>query len=260
MAARRDPAFAAAIAAADLVVADGIGVLLAGRLLGADRARGLGRVTGIEVVEWLAAVSGPLAAPLFLLGGGPGVAAEAAAALRRRHPSARIAGEWADGSPQAADDGARARPDRGVGGAGRPRRLRRAGAGGVDLAQPRRAGGRRGPTGDRSRRCLRLSGRTDAASAGLHAPARAGVAVPAGASATALAAAIGLASLRRADLAGVALAARQSAATSGAPERGRSRAGAHLPGVGAREGDGAASPRSAGHVPATANRRPQSDP
>jgi N-acetylglucosaminyldiphosphoundecaprenol N-acetyl-beta-D-mannosaminyltransferase len=104
MEARRAPAFAVALRAADLVTADGIGVVVAARLLAGASATGLGRVTGVEIVDWLAAESGPRDAPLFLLGAGPGVAAEAADALRRRHPGARIAGWWAEGSALPKDD------------------------------------------------------------------------------------------------------------------------------------------------------------
>lgn len=100
MAARQHRAFAAGIRAADLVTVDGAGVALAVRLHG-GRAH---RVTGVEILGWLAAMSGPLSAPLFLLGAGPGVAAEAAAALQRRRPAAAIAGTWDGGSPDPTHD------------------------------------------------------------------------------------------------------------------------------------------------------------
>jgi N-acetylglucosaminyldiphosphoundecaprenol N-acetyl-beta-D-mannosaminyltransferase len=101
MAARRNPHFAAAIDRADIVVADGVGITLAVRLL---RGARIERVTGVEVVEWLAAESGSADAPLFLLGAGPGVAERAAGRLVERFPGARIAGWWADGSPDPALD------------------------------------------------------------------------------------------------------------------------------------------------------------
>ena len=104
MAARQMPEFAAAIADADLITADGIGVVLAARLLYPRVGARIERVTGVEIVEWLAEESGPAEAPLFLLGAGPGVAAAAADALTRRFPSARIAGWWSDGTPNQADD------------------------------------------------------------------------------------------------------------------------------------------------------------
>ena len=102
--ARRDRPFATAIAAADLIVADGVGVALAARWLDGARARGPDRVTGGDLCEWLAALSGATAAPLFLLGGAPGVGARAAATLVRRSPGVRIAGAWDGGSPRPADD------------------------------------------------------------------------------------------------------------------------------------------------------------
>ena len=100
IAARRDRAFAAAIAAADLIVADGVGVMLAARALGGGWGA-VGRVTGMDLVEWLA---GPAAAPTFLLGGKPGVGARAAAMLADRFPAARVAGYWEGGSADEADD------------------------------------------------------------------------------------------------------------------------------------------------------------
>jgi N-acetylglucosaminyldiphosphoundecaprenol N-acetyl-beta-D-mannosaminyltransferase len=104
MAARKEPAFAGAIAGADVITADGVGVAIAARWLGGAAAAGLERVTGVELVEWLAAESGPGRAPLFLLGAGPGVADEAAAALRQRFPELRLAGTWAGGSAREAND------------------------------------------------------------------------------------------------------------------------------------------------------------
>lgn len=101
MEARRDPTFAAAIRSADLVTADGMGVVLAARLL-ADR--NITRVTGVELTERLAATSSTLDAPLFLLGAGPGVARTARAKLLERFPPARFAGVWDGGTPLPADD------------------------------------------------------------------------------------------------------------------------------------------------------------
>jgi N-acetylglucosaminyldiphosphoundecaprenol N-acetyl-beta-D-mannosaminyltransferase len=99
MAARRDPAFAAVLQAADLATPDGVGIVLAGRLLGVPTGR---RVTGVDLVEALAALSArEPACRLFLLGAASGVAAAAAERLRARSPGARIAGTLA-GSPSAA--------------------------------------------------------------------------------------------------------------------------------------------------------------
>ena len=83
--AARDPKLAAALAAADLVLPDGAGVVLAGRLLGYGR---FPRLPGVELAEALLA-EGP---PTFLLGGRPGVAAAAAEHLVERHRAVRVVG------------------------------------------------------------------------------------------------------------------------------------------------------------------------
>ncbi|MDI3339451.1 MAG: WecB/TagA/CpsF family glycosyltransferase [Sphaerobacter sp.] len=98
IAARRDPAFRATLEAADLATADGVGVILAARLLGRPLR---GRVTGVDLVEALAAAQDP-ALHLFLLGAGPGIAERAAAELTRRYPRCHIAGTWS-GSPRPED-------------------------------------------------------------------------------------------------------------------------------------------------------------
>jgi N-acetylglucosaminyldiphosphoundecaprenol N-acetyl-beta-D-mannosaminyltransferase len=96
--ARRNARFRAVLKAADLATADGIGVLIAARILGRPiRAR----VTGVELVEGLAARHDPHSR-LFLLGAGPGIAERAAHALRERFPGVVIAGVW-EGSPNPAD-------------------------------------------------------------------------------------------------------------------------------------------------------------
>ena len=92
MLARRDPVFADALRAADVFLADGVGIAAALRLRGVEAPR----ATGVELVERL--VAGGEA--VFLLGAGPGVADAAGARLRGRHPAARIVGTWADGTPE----------------------------------------------------------------------------------------------------------------------------------------------------------------
>jgi N-acetylglucosaminyldiphosphoundecaprenol N-acetyl-beta-D-mannosaminyltransferase len=101
MAAGGDTAFAAAIAGGDLITADGVGVELAARLLG---GKAVARVTGSDLVDWLVGASDRTAAPVFLLGGREGVAAEAAQRLVERFPAASIAGWWSGGSAAVADD------------------------------------------------------------------------------------------------------------------------------------------------------------
>jgi N-acetylglucosaminyldiphosphoundecaprenol N-acetyl-beta-D-mannosaminyltransferase len=95
MAARRDPVFAQVLAQADLATADGIGIVLAGRMLGVPVGP---RVTGVELTEGLAGLRHP-EARLFLLGAGPGVAAQAADRLRERFPGIEIVGTLS-GSPE----------------------------------------------------------------------------------------------------------------------------------------------------------------
>ncbi|MCM8749525.1 WecB/TagA/CpsF family glycosyltransferase [Thermomicrobiaceae bacterium CFH 74404] len=94
MAARHLPEFRETIEAADLVTADGIGIVLAARVLGRPLRE---RVTGVDLVEALAATGEPELA-LFLLGAAPGVAERAARRLEARYPGCRITGTWA-GSP-----------------------------------------------------------------------------------------------------------------------------------------------------------------
>ena len=101
MAARGDADFAATIRGADLVVADGVGIVLAARAIyGAE----LARQTGVALVEHLISNSMALGSPVFLLGAGPGVAHAAAAQVADRTPGAKIAGIWDGGSAEARDD------------------------------------------------------------------------------------------------------------------------------------------------------------
>lgn len=97
MLARRDAELGEIVQAADLVVADGTGVLVASRVL---RDALPGRVPGrLLVPAILQLVSGPV----FLLGAAPGVAERAAETLVGRIPSLRVAGTHA-GSPAPEDD------------------------------------------------------------------------------------------------------------------------------------------------------------
>jgi N-acetylglucosaminyldiphosphoundecaprenol N-acetyl-beta-D-mannosaminyltransferase len=95
MAARCDAEFRAVLERSDLATADGVGVILAGRLLHRPLRR---RVTGVELVEAVAA-SGEPSLRLFLLGAGPGIAERAAASLQSRYPGCVIVGTWS-GSPR----------------------------------------------------------------------------------------------------------------------------------------------------------------
>lgn len=94
---RRDRELASIARDADLVVADGTGVLVASSVLG-DRLPG--RVPGRLLVP---AVLQLLSGPVFLLGAAPGVAERAGAVLKRRIPSLALAGTHA-GSPVPEED------------------------------------------------------------------------------------------------------------------------------------------------------------
>ncbi|MBV8354190.1 MAG: WecB/TagA/CpsF family glycosyltransferase [Candidatus Eremiobacteraeota bacterium] len=87
--AQGDSRFRGIVNAAALSLCDTVGVLAVARRRGMPLA---GRVTGVELVERLCAGAASLELPVFLLGGAPGVAADAAAALRARFPNLRIAG------------------------------------------------------------------------------------------------------------------------------------------------------------------------
>lgn len=91
MLARRDPAVAEVARAADLVVADGTGVVLASRLFGDP----LTRVPGRLLVDALVPAFAERGASVFLLGAAPGIAERAAKVLSARTPRLRIAGCYA---------------------------------------------------------------------------------------------------------------------------------------------------------------------
>lgn len=99
MLARRDSDLGRIAHAADLVVADGTGVLVASRLLGDPLP---GRVPGRLLVP---AVLRLLSGPVFLLGAAPGVAERAAASLEEQIPSLHVVGAYA-GSPAPEDEDA----------------------------------------------------------------------------------------------------------------------------------------------------------
>ena len=97
---RADPELAAIAAAADLVVPDGTGTVVAARLLGDPLP---GRAPGRLLVDRLAALATERRLSLFLLGAAPGVAERAAATLRGRHPELRVAGTYAGSADDDAD-------------------------------------------------------------------------------------------------------------------------------------------------------------
>src|SRR5437879_13071266 len=95
MLSRRDRQLGAIARAADLVVADGTGVLLASRLLGDPLPS---RVPGRLLVPAILGRIAPLGGSGFLLGAGPGGAERAGAELARRIPLLRVVGTYA-GTP-----------------------------------------------------------------------------------------------------------------------------------------------------------------
>lgn len=88
MLARRDPALMAAVNGADLVLADGTGVVWAAKRFGTPVPE---RVPGYD---FLLDLLGRMRGSLFILGGRPGVAEKAAAAVAERFPGVSVAGTF----------------------------------------------------------------------------------------------------------------------------------------------------------------------
>ena len=84
-----DASLRALLNSGDLVVPDGHGILWAGKRLGCPFPE---RVTGIDLIQELAARGAGAGWSLYLLGGAPGVAEAAAINLQQRQPGLRIAG------------------------------------------------------------------------------------------------------------------------------------------------------------------------
>jgi N-acetylglucosaminyldiphosphoundecaprenol N-acetyl-beta-D-mannosaminyltransferase len=97
---RQDREVADIATAADLVVPDGTGTVVAARLLGDPLP---GRAPGRLLVDRLAALAAERRLSLFLLGAAPGIAERAAATLRGRHPELRVAGTYAGSADDDAD-------------------------------------------------------------------------------------------------------------------------------------------------------------
>lgn len=89
MAARRDPELRRILAGSSLVVADGIGVVWASRLLGRPLPE---RIAGIDLVTAAIGRAAKDGRTLYLLGGEPGIAQKAAERLRQRFPGLRVIG------------------------------------------------------------------------------------------------------------------------------------------------------------------------
>lgn len=96
MLARARPSLRQIAREATLVVPDGVGLVLASRLLGRPLP---GRARGREIVPRLTEAAARRGRSLYLLGAREGVAARAALALQQRVPTLRVAGTYA-GSPE----------------------------------------------------------------------------------------------------------------------------------------------------------------
>ena len=99
MAAKKDGAFARVLDGAALCLPDGVGVVWAARRQGCSMP---GPVTGVDLVEPIAAMCTRRGWRLFLLGAAPGVAQELAERLQRSHPGLAVAAHA--GSPATRDD------------------------------------------------------------------------------------------------------------------------------------------------------------
>ncbi len=89
MAARDDPALFEAILNADLILPDGVGLVLASRLLGTPIRH---RTPGIDFASCLLAELAERQGSVFLLGARPGIAKQAGEKLAEQYPGLRIAG------------------------------------------------------------------------------------------------------------------------------------------------------------------------
>ena len=96
---RRDRAYREAVAGADLLLPDGIGVEIAGRMTG---QRLTANLNGTDLVPALLMKAAARGKSVYLFGGTPGTAKAAAAALQARMPALKIAGTR-DGFQGAAD-------------------------------------------------------------------------------------------------------------------------------------------------------------
>jgi N-acetylglucosaminyldiphosphoundecaprenol N-acetyl-beta-D-mannosaminyltransferase len=101
MRARRDSDFARVLESADLCLPDGTGVVWAARRQGCSMS---GPVTGVDLIPPLAALCATRGYRLFLLGAGPGVAAELATRLRAGHPVLEVAAHPGSSDPSSDDE------------------------------------------------------------------------------------------------------------------------------------------------------------
>jgi N-acetylglucosaminyldiphosphoundecaprenol N-acetyl-beta-D-mannosaminyltransferase len=100
MTAQKDPVFLKILNEADICLADGVGLLMAGRWMGKPLPE---RVAGSDFVYEVAQLAAENSWRLFLLGAAPGVAEEAAAIFQDKFPGLSIAGTYA-GSPDPSEN------------------------------------------------------------------------------------------------------------------------------------------------------------
>lgn len=86
---QRDRVLAASIRACDIINIDGMGVVWAARMLGADVRE---RVAGVDLFDDLLAMAAERGFPVFLLGATPEIVQTTAETVGRRHPRLILAG------------------------------------------------------------------------------------------------------------------------------------------------------------------------
>ena len=89
LAAEKDPAFLDVLNSADLVLADGVGVVYSAKILGRPLK---GRVPGIEFAADMLACLNEMGGRLYLLGAKPGVAEEAGRRILAQYPNIVLCG------------------------------------------------------------------------------------------------------------------------------------------------------------------------
>ncbi|MCG0275299.1 MAG: WecB/TagA/CpsF family glycosyltransferase [Thermosediminibacteraceae bacterium] len=89
MAAQKNPKLLQAISQADLSLPDGIGVVIASRILGNPLPE---RIAGFDLMVEMLKIAERYQLSVYLLGGKPGVAEKAAAAIKSKFPGVKIVG------------------------------------------------------------------------------------------------------------------------------------------------------------------------
>lgn len=89
MAAQKNPALKSAIAASDLILPDGIGVVIASKIIGSPLPE---RTTGFDLMVKMLEMAAGRGLSVYLLGGKPGIAEEAAKNILSRFAGVKVAG------------------------------------------------------------------------------------------------------------------------------------------------------------------------